>query len=1301
MSKLFFIWLAILLYHTNLSRAQHFSDHTPPAPYSVTVNQPNGNTLQVVARGNAFDNWMETEDGYILVKNTEGFYEYATVEQGKRVSSGILAVNPAERSISQQRQLLGIKKGRKPASVRRIGGGILKQLSAQANARTNSFLVVPTEGEVKILTILIEYPDLRHEYEKEDFEKLLNGPSDKPTFKSYFQKNSHGKFNPTVDVVGWYQAKNNYEYYGDKHGRARARELVVEALQAALDDGVDFTQYDNTKNGNIDGVMIVHAGPGAEEGGNKLEYVWSHRSTITSLPLISSNGSLKFARDFTIQPEVRVRYDDIVGIGIFCLEFGHLLGLPDLYDTDNYDDQHYGIGEWGLMGLGGWLGKEGHPAGMSAFSKEQLGWAKVQDITEKTGKYELKPAESSGEIFKITTPNTNEYFLLENRQKSGTDLFLKGSGLAVWHIDSERTDRYPESIHVNNRRDFKGVDLEEADGKNDLDFERNRGDEGELFPGSSKRTVFNDESDPSSDLYEDQVEGLKSGVTITNIQLSNNIVSFDYGNKDEDTSGTDCENAVVAQTGDNTLPKENYWYTFTLPRDGRIVIRDANAEVYLDCDASSSLASSNDNQLTTSWLKKGETVKIELGDKQPETLPLTWQLSINSDKTAPALTVETISAKTYGDAAFDLKVSTESNGKISYERIEGPITLSGSQVNINGSGNAKVKVSVSETDEYAADEEEVSFQINKANPTINFEKVADKTYGDAPFTLEATSSIDKEVSFTVKKGSVEITDKTVKINGAGEVEIEASTQESTNYLKANKSISFRVQKANQTISFGSLENVIFEKGKEIPLSATSDSKLDVTFSIKEGEDKVALDGSVLTVQGAGSVTIEATQSGNENINPATSVSHTFEVTKATQTISFSNIPDKTVGDEAFNLEATSSIGIPVVFRLIEGNAELEGNQVILTGSGEVIVEAYNDGNENYKAVSERQSFIVAEPNKQQQTITLADLPDTVLVDEVVTLEVSVSSNLNPDIDLIGTVVRNDLALTFTQTGEVTVRISQPGNDEYNPAETVTHTFVVVKSSEVENPLGTDAQNIVYTTPNNRTFGDEPFPLEVESSSKLPVSYEIEGPVAISNGVVTILGAGEVTIRAFQTGNEEYAPSDTVELTFTVNKATQTIDLEVISIDDNTFQVQASSDADLPVIVTVSEGEGIIEGDILTVTSPSATLTATQGGNENYTAAEPVSKEVSVEVITSVSDDLEESGIVVYPNPSAGLFKVRRLTNGQQPLPYQIFDLRGALVGQGKLNSQQANIDLTNHREGTYILQLHLTDNTKQYRIVKQ
>ncbi|MEM9832434.1 MAG: M6 family metalloprotease domain-containing protein [Bacteroidota bacterium] len=1463
MFKLFFLWLAIVLCYTFPLRAQHLLPSTPPAPYSITVSQPDGSTLQVVGRGNDLNNWMETEDGYTLIKNTEGFYEYANLANGKLTGSGIRAVNPAERSIAQQRQLLSIKKRQSPASIRTIGGGILQQLSAQANARTNSFAVVPTEGDVKILAILIEYPDLKHQYEKEDFEKLLNGPSDKPSFKSYFQENSHGKFNPTVDVVGWYQAKNNYDYYGEKYGKGRARELVQEAVQAAKADDVDFKKYNNDGDDDIDGVIIIHSGPGAEEGGDR-DYIWSHRSTI-SAELVDATDKLLFAKDYTIQPEVRTRYNSLVGVGIFCHEFGHLLGLPDLYDTDASDDQHFGIGEWGLMGLGGWLGREGHPAGMSAFSKEQLGWAKVQDITDEVGSYQLPAANSNGAVYKITTPNSNEYFLLENRQKIGTDEYLKGSGLAVWHINSERTDRYPESIHVNNRRDFKGVDLEEADGQNDLDFQRNRGDGGDLFPGSSNRTVFDGESDPNSDLYEDQGKGVKSGVAIANIQLSGTTISFDYGSKTEDEIGSNCEIAVEAKLGDNTLTKENYWYTFTLPQDGRIIIESANAELYSDCEAGSPLLSSSGNQLTSDWLKKGETVKIKLGDKQPNTLPLTWKLSINSDKIDPALTVETISDRTYGDEPFEIKASVEGDGEVSYQRVSGPVTLTGNRVSIDGAGSAKVKVLVSETDEYAADEQEISFEIKKAVSTITFTAIPDKTFGDEDFSLQATSNPDFPISFQVKKGKVEIEDKTVSIAGAGEVEIEASTEGDENYQGATKSITFEIKKLTQAITFTGLEDVVFDKGKEIPLSAISDRDLAITFSVREGSDKVELNGQTLVIKKAGEVTVEASQGGNENIAAATPVRRTFEIAKAPQTITFTEIPNKTVGDEPFNLEATSSADIPIEFKVIEGNAELDGSQLTLTGSGEVIIEAYNEGNENYLAAEERQTFVVAEPNKQNQTITytnpanrtfgddpfsldiqsssalpisyqvegpvevssdgtvtilaagevtirafqagneeyapsetveltftigkatqlitfaeipdkvvgdasftveatsnvdipmkfavvrgnaeisenrvtltgsgeviieaynegnqnyqavsvqesfivaepdkknqtitLAELPDTVTVDEVVTLDITVSSELNPDIDLVGLVVRNDFALTFTQAGEVTLRVSQPGNDEFNPAKTVTHTFVVINPAETEKPLGTDVQEISFTKPANRTYGDAPFPLEVQSSSELPITYEVTGPAEISEGILTILGAGEVTIRAFQVGNEEYAPSDTVTMTLTVNKAAQAITLEVVSITDTTFQIQASSDANLPVTIVISEGEGAIEGDILTITSPNVTVTATQEGNENYAAAEPVSREVSLEVITSLGNEVEEPDIVVYPNPSAGLFKVK-LTQ-RQPVSYQVFTLQGALVIQGILNSVQKSIDMSDHRGGAYILRLRSSDGAKQYRIVKQ
>ncbi|WKN43424.1 M6 family metalloprotease domain-containing protein [Tunicatimonas pelagia] len=1185
-----------MAYYSTFLQAQHTHCTTPAAPYLVTVTQPNGQELQVRGRGDAFNNWTETEDGYAVVKNQAGYYEYATSENGKLVASGITAASPTERSIAQQRQLLSIRKGIPQTLVSSQGSAVDQLLPIDARARSNAAAVVPTQGDVKILAILIEYPDLKHKYKKEDFEKLFNGPSDQPTFKSYFQRNSHGKFNPTVEVAGWFQAKNNYEYYGEKYGKGRARELVAEAIDAA-NKSVDFSEFNNDGKGNIDGVIIVHSGPGAEEGGNK-DYVWSHRSTISAKFV---DG--EFLQDYTIQPEIRVRNEGIVGIGIFCHEFGHLLGLPDLYDTDTSDDRHYGIGEWGLMGLGGWLGKENHPAGMSAFSKEALGWARVQDITEKTGKYTLNPAHSSGEIYKIATPNDNEYFLLENRQKQATDKYLNGSGLAVWHIDSRRTSRYPASNTVNTRRDFKGVDLEEADGQNDLDFKRNRGDEGDLFPGSSKRTEFDEDSDPSSDLYEDQGNGKESEVAITNIQLSSGIISFNYGNTDDESG---------------------------------------------------------------------------------------------NEKTDPALAVETVPTKTYGDNSFDLKVTFQGEGEVSFERVSGPIELSGKQISITGAGTARVKVTVTETDKFTAAEQEIEFQINKATPAIAFTEVTDKTYGDAPFTLQATSTPDFPVSYKVNQGGVTIANNTVTITEAGEVEIEASVAGNNKYNGAKEVISFVVQKASQTIEFDELDDVVYEANKEIRLTATSDQNLPITFSVVEGG--VNLAGQTLVVQRAGKVTIEASQAGNKNFATA-SVQQSFEVTKAPQIITFTEIEDKAAGDEPFALEATSNADIPVTFTLVSGNATLNDNQVTLTGSGEVIIEASNEGNENYLAEQERLSFVVAEPGKQNQVITLGALPDTVKVGEVVDLEISVSSELNLDIDVAGTAVRNGQSLTFTQAGEVTLTIAQPGNNEYNPARTVTHTFVVVEPSEAEKPLGVTTQTITYQEPEDLVFGDAPFPLSVESSSKLPLTYEVEGPAEISNGTVTITGAGEVTVRAFQVGDEEYAPSDTVAFSFTISKAAQAITLAVAPTGTNTFQVQASSDAGLPVTLRVSEGEGTLSGDTLIAISPKIMLVASQEGNTNYEAAEPVTRELTTEVITSLGGEISEKEIVVYPNPGEGIFKVR-LKKEQKSVPYQVFDLRGAVVTQGTLRSANPAIDLADQRSGTYFLQLQLLSDTKQYRLIK-
>nr|WKN37001.1 M6 family metalloprotease domain-containing protein [Tunicatimonas sp. TK19036] len=1209
MYRLTCISLLCVILSSGFTQAQQLLHVTPPAPYAITVTQPDGSQLQVIARGDANRNWMETTDGYTVLKTSRGAYEFADEVQGKLVSSGIKASDPTRRSFDEASQLNQIRKGLAPTVSKKLSRDVV-QLDPLTNqqARLGAMGVMPAEGNVKVLAILIEYPDLAHKYPKETFNTFFNGPSSKPTFKSYYQQNSHNDFNPTVEVVGWYMAKNNHDYYGEENGKSRARELVDEAIAAAKEKGVDFSQYDNNNDGNVDGVIIIHAGQGAEEGSQN-EYVWSHRWTISPKFL---DG--KFIKDYTIQPELRVRYNGLVRIGVFCHEFGHLLGLPDLYDTDETDDRHNGIGEWGLMGTGGWVGNEEYPAGMTAFSKEMLGWGKVEDITGKGGSYELKAANSEGQIYKIKTNNDNEYFLLENRQQSGTDEYLKGKGLAIWHINTDQTKKYPGSIHVNSQVNRKGVDLEEADGKHDLDSRINRGDDGDLFPGSAQRTSFSDASDPNSDLYDDKGKGILSDIDIENIKLSGSTISFDYNKVD--TQGTTCSEAVAAKEGDNTLPKAAYWYTFTLPKDGKIVISNANAEIFLQCDQSTPVASSTSNNLSTTRLKKGATVKIKFGQDQPHSFPLTWELAVNSDKSNPVLDVQPIANKTYGDTDFSIEASSNSDGALTYSKVSGPIEINENKIKIISAGMAKVKVAASETDEFNAAVKELSFTIDKASHAISFDEIDNKTYGSGAFSLTASSNRSLPVTFKVLKG------------------------------------------------------------------------------------KVTLSGADVTIAGAGAVEIEASSPGDDKYK-ASSAIRSFTVAKAPQLITFSPIGSKQVGDEPFTLTASSDVDLPVSFKLVSGNATLEGKTVTLTGSGEVIVAAYNGGNENYLAEEEQQSFVVAEPNKLAQNITLGALPDTVFVNEQVELDISISSELNPDIEIIGLAIREGQTITFTQTGEVTVQVGHPGNDQYNPAATVFHTFVVVNEASIEIPLGTSEQTLAFENIEQQTFGVAPFPVAVQSTSGLPITYEVEGPAEVSGGMVTILGAGEVTIRAYQAGNEEYSPSDTVSLSFNVQKAPQTISLDVTPVNNTTFRLQGISDAGLPVSIQVAEGNASLEGNMLTVLGTGVvTILAVQAGDENYLAAEPVSRVVEVEVITAIGDEKNSPALVVYPNPSNGIFRVTMTDNGQE-VPYEIYNLIGSRVSKGTLSGATPTIDLTEHTAGAYLLRVRMQTGNQQYRIIKQ
>lgn len=494
------------------------------SPEPVVINQPDGTSITVIGKGNMNNSWAETTDGYTVIKNSAGVYEYANKVNGDIVPSGIKANNPNLRLVPESTYLTGVSKSIKP-KLNPLKASILNQVNAHLQHKT-----YPTSGNIRVLALLIDYPDLVNVIPKSDFDSLLYGAnyrSGDGSFKAFYETSSGNQLTVTVDVQGWYRATNNFQYYARDSGYDRAADLVREAVDAAEIAGTNFSLYDNDTDGDVDGILVIHSGPGAEIGSQGGLYIWSHRWVLNGGNLGSAFYDGVSINDYMINPEVRsASNQSISGIGVFCHEFGHNLGLPDLYDTDNSNGDSEGIGNWCLMAGGSYSGGSNRPSNFSAWCKEELGWDSPQmAVIGNSGIYTLSPSSTSrDEILRVNTNLSNEYFLIENRQRIGRDSDLPGHGLAIWHINTTKTNSPGNSVNAD--ENLKGVDLEEADGNNDLDNEVNRGDGGDLFPGTSNRITFDDNTNPSAQTY----NLTNTGLQIRNIsEVIGGNITFDFG----------------------------------------------------------------------------------------------------------------------------------------------------------------------------------------------------------------------------------------------------------------------------------------------------------------------------------------------------------------------------------------------------------------------------------------------------------------------------------------------------------------------------------------------------------------------------------------------------------------------------------------------------------------------------------------------------------------------------------------------------------------------------------------------------
>jgi M6 family metalloprotease-like protein len=388
------------------------------------------------------------------------------------------------------------------------------------------------------------------------------------SLRDFYRDNSYGQFLVSGTVTVWYRAPHTYRYYcntdgvagtTDDYGWARSDsgmvwDLVRDAVTAA-NPTVDFSQFDNNHDGKVDGLFVVHAGPGAEAVASNnssaaVGYIWSHKWSIPNMVVDGVTVS-----GYTMEPEDGT-------VGVFCHEFGHDLGLPDLYDVD-YSSE--GMGEWDLMSSGGWCRRPGDPYGtcpahMSAWCKTQLGWVVPTNVTSPRIAQSIPPVETSPAVYRLWTNGASggEYFLIENRQNIGFDVgltrrqydygLLPANGLLIYHVD--------ESMPDNTNEAHKRIDVVEATPYwtgtswfEQLDRARsrpsdqylsnpNRGDNGDPWPGWSgvnatltdyvgprSRDAFGPTTSPSSNAY----SGAPSGVALTHIALSGaNVVADLY-----------------------------------------------------------------------------------------------------------------------------------------------------------------------------------------------------------------------------------------------------------------------------------------------------------------------------------------------------------------------------------------------------------------------------------------------------------------------------------------------------------------------------------------------------------------------------------------------------------------------------------------------------------------------------------------------------------------------------------------------------------------------------------------------------
>ena len=451
----FLLFQALLFTGSNLLYA------IPARPGVITVTQSDGTRLKIRIYGDEYYHYTISEEGYTLTSGSDGDYYYATLSpNGQLASTGVKARPMGKLSNSERQQLgQGFTQGLRPLSPTAHKQQMMRSAqnkSNSSNTRTINGFTPPerfidngfaTTGKQKGLVLLAEFPDVPFTIgSKGHFEDMLNSKNYSENGATgsawqYYYDNSNGRFDPEFVVVGPYTLPHERSYYTANDDEL-AYEMVVDVCRMAYANGIDFGPYSEA--GVMRDVFVFYSG-GGEADGSDPEGIWPHRYSVAYKGTYTFGGNR--LAGYACAGELskyKVGNNKFTSIGTFCHEFGHVLGWPDLYDT-NYttNGQAAGPGTYSLMASGGYNNDSRTPPALSILERWMIGWAEPE-VLNTSGEFRLAPVHQD-KGYLIGTDTDNDYFLLEYRgtgdnvwdipdyysyhESQGT------SGLLVYHID--------------------------------------------------------------------------------------------------------------------------------------------------------------------------------------------------------------------------------------------------------------------------------------------------------------------------------------------------------------------------------------------------------------------------------------------------------------------------------------------------------------------------------------------------------------------------------------------------------------------------------------------------------------------------------------------------------------------------------------------------------------------------------------------------------------------------------------------------------------------------------------------------